>query len=190
MTPDTQCAKDAARALVKNAKRFAGWKEASRLIYQGMFHRITSFKTSPNGRISISMIRDETKLPELIEQAGRGDKDALAVLQREIMDLLRRGSPLPQALQEYVEGALGPGSRRTRRNSAPNLARDWYIAEAVATVERLGFDRTRNVATANKDLHHSACSIVADILKEEGVAMTEQNVARISEAWDHLCRSY
>jgi hypothetical protein len=190
MTPDTQCAKDAARTLLKNAKRLAGWKEASRLIYQGMFHRITSFKTSPNGRISISMVRDETKLPELIEQARSGDKDALAVLQREIMDLVRRGSPLPQALQDYVEEALGPGSRPSRRNAAPNLVRDWYIAEAVATVERLGFDRTRNVATAYKDLRQSACSLVADVLKEEGVEMTEQNVARISEAWRRLCRSY
>ena len=99
MTPDTQCAKDAARALLKNAKRLAGWKEASRLIYQGMFHRFTSFNASPNGRISISMVRDETKLPELIEQAGRGDNDALAVLQREILDYL---TPWPPATTSFA----------------------------------------------------------------------------------------
>ena len=109
MTPDTQCAKDAVRALLKNAKRLAGWKEASRLNYQGMFHRISSFKASPNGRISISMDRDETKLPELIKQAGTGDKDAIAVLQREIMALLRRGRPATTSFARLCGRGDGAG---------------------------------------------------------------------------------
>jgi hypothetical protein len=92
---------------------------------------------------------------------------------------VRESEPVPEILRPYLFEVLllHRSSRKQKRGSHhKNYLRDDLIRLAVKTVGGYGLDRTRNAATAAP----SACSVVAEVLAENGVHMGEDNVERIT----------
>jgi hypothetical protein len=136
------------------------------------------------GRVNISLGLDPSKLGEMADLAISGDADAKSVLRHEISEHEMKGKPLPPELEKYASGQV-----KRRRGPAANaeLERDWLIAQAIAAVVRLGFQRKRGRATKSKP---SACSIVTEVLAEFGVHMAVGTVDDISDKWIKFVRSY
>ena len=125
-------------------------------------------------------------LRELIPKTSKivkEDADADEVVRTVAATMLRRGNTLPPPLAEYAATVLTNGipNHSPGKNKLINLVRDGHIACAVNIVKGYGFKPTRNAAT--KDA--SACSIVADALKDLGISsqhgkpMREANVVEI-----------
>jgi hypothetical protein len=115
----------------------------------------------------------------LVESAEEGDPVAKEAVHNAIAWFVTEGECVPEILRNYLLELLllqksGPKKKGRHHD---NYLRDSIIARAVKAAMEYGIDRTRN--GAGKEA--SACSIVADVLAENGVNMSEANVARISD---------
>ena len=127
---------------------------------------------------------DPTKAEPIINAAAAGDQLARKAVHTAAKWFVENGEPLPDVLRRYVVDLLlvtrgGPGRRG--RKPHQNFLRDYLIRHAVRAVCEYGFAETRNPATSTP----SACSIVAEVLAENGVHMTERNVEEIVSPSQH-----
>lgn len=115
-----------------------------------------------------------TKLPYIILLAWYGYEDAHRALCGYAGWLADQGKPLPHGLQTYIVFAASDGFKKKKRFK--NLERDLAICIAVREVKNMGYDLTRNEATTQTP---SACSLVAEALREFGQNMTDGAVVQI-----------
>jgi hypothetical protein len=105
-------------------------------------------------------------------------------------DLTSRGEHLPLPLQQYMTKDA-PAFRRPRgRPRGSDWVKGAAIARAVdALVELTDLNKTTNRSSRSDGTRPSACSIVAEVLKERfGVSKTEAAVEKISEEYFTLGR--
>lgn len=130
-------------------------------------------------------VYDDVVAIPVIEMAIAGNREADALLREFAAELLPKG--LEPNLAAYIRGQFlvdrkqpGKGAGRPRKLEY----RDAWICALVQTAQRLGpFDATRSSATAELTPERACgCSIVADVLKEMGMSMSEKNVEKI---WSH-----
>ena len=120
----------------------------------------------------------------LIEAAEAGDPVAIEAVHQAIIWFVRNDEPLPEQLRAYLIELLllHPGRKKKRGRHHDNYLRDSLINLAVKAAMDCGLSRTRNDATDGP----SACSVVAEVLAENGVHMDESNVERITRPADNL----
>jgi hypothetical protein len=113
---------------------------------------------------------------------ARGGKmpEADEALRRLAAEFLKRGETIPKALQDYIVevlcAPLPPSKFVTLRGG--RAVRDLSIASTVETIAReFGLKPTRNRASR---AHVSACSIVAEVLAELKINLSEDGV---ENAW-------
>jgi hypothetical protein len=118
---------------------------------------------------------------------ARGGKmlEADEALRRLAAEFLKRGEIMPEALQGYIVevlcAPLPPSEFTTLRRG--RAARDLSIASTVATIAReFGLKPTRNRASRE---HVSACSIVAGVLADLKINLSEDAVEK---AWKEYSR--
>jgi hypothetical protein len=125
----------------------------------------------------------------------RGFHDAVEVARKIINDpacdsLLRKHAGVPGA-RELIAAALKRARPRSRKKGElreqMNTLRDQWIAEAVALTSKDGFDVHRGGATKDHGRRESACSIVAQALRELGFKLSEKRVEAI---WDEHKKTY
>ena len=126
-------------------------------------------------------VYDDVKAVPIIEMAIAGDRAADAILREFAAELLPKG--LEPNLANYIRNQFladrkQPPPKTGRPRKMDN--RDAWIYALVQTARRLGFDPTRNSATERA----SACSIVAAVLKEMGMPLSEKSIERI---WNDQC---
>jgi hypothetical protein len=113
---------------------------------------------------------------------ARGGKmpEADEALRRLAAEFLKRGETMPKALQDYIVevlcAPLPPSKFTTLRRG--RTSRDHSIASTVETIAReFGLRPTRNSASR---AHVSACSIVAEVLADLKINLSE---AGVEHAW-------
>ena len=118
---------------------------------------------------------------------ARGGKmpEADEALRRLAAEFLKRGETMPKALQDYIVevlcAPLPPSKFTTLRGG--RASRDLSIATTVETIAReFGLKPTRNRASR---AHVSACSIVAEVLADLKINLSEAGVEHI---WKEYCR--
>jgi hypothetical protein len=121
---------------------------------------------------------------------ARGGKmpEADEALRRLAAEFLKRGETMPKALQDYIVevlcASLPPSKFVTMRGG--RAARDLSIASTVETIAReFGLKPTRNRASRASRAHASACSIVAEVLAELKINLSEDGV---ENAWKEYRR--
>jgi hypothetical protein len=92
------------------------------------------------------------------------------------MALVRDDQRMPEYLRKHVCALLEKDMAPRERGKPSFRRRDQYISGAVFLVMQHGFHPTRNPLTRNKE---TACGIVAAVLNEFGVRISERTVARI-----------
>jgi hypothetical protein len=114
---------------------------------------------------------------------ARGGKmpEADEALRRLAAEFLKRGETMPKALQDYIVevlcAPLPPSKFTTLREG--RTSRDHSIASTVETIAReFGLKPTRN--RASRGAHVSACSIVAEVLADLKINLSEDGV---EHAW-------
>jgi hypothetical protein len=118
---------------------------------------------------------------------ARGGKmpEADEALRRLAAEFLKRGETMPKALQDYIvevlRAPLPPSNFTTLRGG--RASRDLSIASTVETIAReFGLKPTRNTASRK---HVSACSIVAEVLANLKINLSEDSV---ENAWKEYRR--
>jgi len=120
----------------------------------------------------------------------QGFHDAVAVARKIINDpacdsVLRKHAPFPGAL-EIITAALERARPRPRKKGElrkqMNTLRDQWIAEMVALTSKNGFYVHRGSATKDRGRRESACSIVAQALRELGFKKLSEE--RVEAIWD------
>ena len=115
-----------------------------------------------------------------VEAAEAGDPLATEAVHQAIAWYVREGEPLPESLRAYLIELLllkPPIRKQKKGRQHDNYLRDSLIRMAVlAAVTDYGLNRTRNESVDEP----SACSLVAEVLAENGVNMGEANVERIT----------
>jgi hypothetical protein len=86
----------------------------------------------------------------------------------------------PSPLRDYTLHVLRKPSQRTLQRKGKN-DRDFAIYFAVNVAIWKGLRRTRNSAQRHKGGPHSACSLVAEELKEFGIELKEDGVLKVCE---------
>lgn len=103
--------------------------------------------------------------------AERGDPEAdyaLRLYIRHIISSFPEGM-LPAALRKYLFKILAVEPTVPRKRGGDSgrcLDRNQWIVRAIQLVVKRGFKPTRNRATADRKVGHSACSIVATVLQK------------------------
>jgi hypothetical protein len=114
-----------------------------------------------------------------VRRGGRASQAAHAWLLQGVVLFTAYAMPLPPLLQEYAvtNGLLGkrPPGRPTELRNSGKVG----IAMAVAILTRCGLPRARNRYT--QPTSPTACSAVAEILKEIGIIRTEAAVEKAFE---------
>jgi hypothetical protein len=132
---------------------------------------------------AVDSVFDPKGVAGAIKLAKSGDPDARAGIQLAIIGYVRIGEPIPEPLHEYLVELLCRQNRSGKRGRVPNknYLRNAYIKQAVRAAMDYGFDRTRNREPMPESNTVSACSIVADILRDMDIHMTERTVEEISK---------
>ena len=138
-------------------------------------------KENPNGGFTLRHFWDEGKIRALIEDADKGDADAHQAVCEIIADYIKTKTPAPSILRgfmlELLSGARSKPAPTRGWDKVASYSRDACIQLVVNhLMYRGGFSRTRNPATDAP----SACSIVADVLGELGISLSEKSVAKIT----------
>ena len=133
---------------------------------------------------AIESVFDPKGVARAIELAKSGDLDARKSVHLAISGYVK-GSDIPEPLQEYLVELLWAQNTPGKPGTVPhkNYLRNSYIKQAVRAAMDYGFERTRNREPSARSQSNtfSACSIVADILREKNIPMTERTVEDISE---------
>jgi hypothetical protein len=120
---------------------------------------------------------DLDRAVEVVRKAEAGDKEAGDAVCRAAAWYLENGEMVPDVLRPYAILVWKTGrAPRAKRTSKNNALRDQCIVAAVRGVRECGFDLTRNKGSRGRP---SACSIVAEVLAEIGIHMSEGNVGEI-----------
>jgi hypothetical protein len=124
---------------------------------------------------------DDKKGDILISAANAGDKYADRALRNFACILLREGRVIPKNLANYVEKIVDgkPPTLKTRQPTT--VYRNKYILMAIDIALSNNHLATRNEATKAKNGPHSACSLVAEVLTEFSVNLSERGVSKIWE---------
>ena len=116
-------------------------------------------------------------IDEIVKAARDGDEDWLDRCAFIMTNLSKRGIPLPQSLAELARDVtLGAVIRKSRGRPKP-WKRDIMIQETIAIMLHCFSDlrATRNAASAQE----SACSIVAEVLEDFDIKLSEKSVEAI-----------
>jgi hypothetical protein len=142
----------------------------------------TAFETKIYDQ-AVDSVFDPKRVADAIELAKSGDPDARMGIHLAIIGYMKIGQLIPEPLQEYLIELLCQQTTPGKRGRVPNknFLRNAYIKQAVRAAMDYGFDRTRNREPKSKSDTFSACSIVADILREMDIRITERNVEEISK---------
>jgi hypothetical protein len=118
----------------------------------------------------------------------KGDKEATRTLIDEAIKYLHEpglklaSDRIEVLIKEFVVGVLEDKrrdiARKRGRKVEINTLRNRFIVHVVKGVCTYGFEPTRNEASRN---HESGCSIVAAVLAERGLNLTEGAIAKIWE---------
>ena len=121
-------------------------------------------------------VYDDVKAVPLIEMAVAGDRAADALLREFALELLPHG--LEPNLANYIRNQFLSDRKQPPKTGRPRERdnRNAWICALVQTARRLGFDETRNSATERRA---SACSIVAAVLTEMGMPLSEKTIEGI-----------
>jgi hypothetical protein len=123
------------------------------------------------------------KSQAIIDAALRGDTDARNVVNESLLYLIEGGQAVPEPLKLYtrvlLRGKLAPKKRG--RSSHKNTVRDYLIRNVFTFLVMRGSNPTRSSATKEKGGEPSAASVLAELLAEVGIHMSESNVM-------HVCR--
>jgi hypothetical protein len=130
---------------------------------------------------------DDEKGKVVVEKALSGDADADAALCEIAFQHILRRRPLPIHLAGYIGALLRlrfkrpPKRRKGRYSPHQNTIRDFVIVRAVASLEEMGIDATRNRAKRIKypDTKLSGCAIIAKALAQMGLHIDEGGVDTI-----------
>jgi hypothetical protein len=170
------------------AKKKKAHVEAAREAVRALLALVKLASESGRGRDAFrrdAMIRvgdskfDPRAAMAFVEAAEAGDPVAMEAVEHAIAWYVRESEPVPEILRPYLFEVLllHRSSRKQKRGRHhENYLRDDLIRLAVKTAEDYGLDRTRNEATEAP----SACSVIVEALAENGVQMSEGNVARIA----------
>jgi hypothetical protein len=123
-------------------------------------------------------------------------RDVVEVARKIINDpacdsLLRKHAPVPRA-REAITAVLERARPRPRKKGElreqMNSLRDQRIAEVVALTCKDGFYVSRGSATKDRERRESACSIVAQALRELGFKRLGEK--RVKAIWDKHKKTY
>jgi hypothetical protein len=148
---------------------------------------------SARQRTQLLRMMARTNAPdEAVEWALAGDRMARQACMEAAAKHISEGRALPGTLANFIAAFLGSAAKKLKgkRGHDPeaNIARDLRIVLAVcAAAEKGGLRPTRNDAAQDKsNAAESACSIVARVLSEFGLHLSEGGVARIWRQHKHL----
>jgi hypothetical protein len=163
--PNLEAARKSARVILRGVRAGRG----PRAYRYDVFTQVTDSRFDPQAAKATA---------EVIKAARAGDSDARAALHDAIAWMIREKEQLPDPLRDYLLELLSVDTGPRKRGPQPHQhhLRDGLIAHAVRAVMDHGYDHRRNRATKTP----SACSIVAEVLAEMGVHMTEKNVEKVS----------
>ena len=159
-------------------------REAARVLLSGVklasepARGRAAFRTDAMFKVADSRFESPMTAAALIEAAEAGDPVATEAVHQAIIWFVRNDEPLTEQLREYLIELLllRPGRKQKRGRHHDNYLRDDRIKFAVKAAMDCGLGHTRNDATDGP----SACSVVAEVLAENGVHMDESNVERIT----------
>lgn len=122
-------------------------------------------------------------------RAGALRSDALEYVQARGVRLnlelaMKTGHRLPPDVLEYLDRlvaekqneAMAPPRKRGQR---PNTVRDHFILSVIGAIRRYGIAPRRGAAAREKNAGESGCKIVAELLGELGINLTERGVEEV-----------
>jgi hypothetical protein len=162
-------------------------RSKERLKSQEIFHDQHQLRRHINPHFPRRRRLSEAKLIQLYDAATLNhDTDAQCRLLTEVIDYLGlklRSLVVDALIRSYAVQALENYmmlvSKKRGRKAEKNFARDWFIGRTVEELRRFGFSPTRNRAERQRQ---SGCSIVAEVLADGGLHLSEQAVEKI---WRH-----
>jgi hypothetical protein len=101
----------------------------------------------------------------VVNEALGGNPYAHKYLQGRISDLIGEGQAIPQELRKYAVRLIhgdAPHMHAAAANQAQYWMRDQIVTQAVQIALDAGVKLMRSPASRDKEISHSACSIVAD----------------------------
>jgi hypothetical protein len=167
MTPDVEGARVAARMILSMVKLASESGRGPAAFRSDEIFRAIHSRFEPMAAVA------------LVEAAEDGYPIAIEAVHQAIAWFIKEGEPVPEILRNYLLELLllqNPGRKRKRGRHHENYLRDSLIKLAVKAAMGYGLHPTRNEATDAP----SACSVVAEVLAENGAKMREGNVARVA----------
>jgi hypothetical protein len=177
-SPDLDGAKRAARLILDVAHRLLRSEQGGDPAHAGR----TAFQKEIYYQ-AVESVFDPKGVAGAIRLAKSGDPEARRGIHLAIIGYVKIGEPIPKPLQEYLVELLCRQNTPGKRGRVPNknYLRNACIKQAVRAAMDYRVDRTRNREPGAKSNASSACSIVADILRDMGIHMTERTVEEISK---------
>ena len=158
---------------------------------EGQLHRynVNTLKREVEDRNFNGLVPSESELRLMCHAATIGnDAQAACDLLELAGDLLMEDRALPNPLQKYVflliQDHVAKLRKKRGRKGETNFGRDWFIATTVHRLQDFGFRPTRNREEKRRE---SGCSIVAALLAERGLNMSELNIESI---WKRVTTKY
>ncbi len=122
-------------------------------------------------------------------RAGALRSDALEYVQARGVRLnlelaMETGHRLPRDVLEYLDRLVAEKQKEAtapprKRGQRPNTVRDHFILSVIGAIRRYGIAPRRGAAARAKNAGESGCKIVAELLGELGINLTERGVEEV-----------
>jgi hypothetical protein len=119
---------------------------------------------------------------ELWDKTKQGDVDAKHILRHRAAEALYEAMETGRLSEQWAIRIMhllffDPSPVKRRRGRCANPDRDYWITAAIEEVIARGFEPTRNREATEAPF--SACAIVAEVLKQMGIKLSERGVETI-----------
>jgi hypothetical protein len=97
---------------------------------------------------------------------------------------METGHRLPRDVLEYLDRLVAEKQKEAtapprKRGQRPNTVRDHFILSVIGAIRRYGIAPRRGAAARGKNAGESGCKIVAELLGELGINLTERGVEEV-----------